>query len=462
MSDTFAELRRREFGRLDAGGHAYLDYTGAGLYPESVVREHADSLCSSILGNPHSRNPASGTCTDRVEDVRKAILKYFNADARDYQVVFTANATGAIKLVAEAFPFREGSRFVLTADNHNSVAGVRQYAARAGAQVRTVPLDDDLRISCLQDSIVDADRSRPNLLSFPAQSNFSGVKHPLEWISQAQAAGFRVMLDAAALVPTSALDLGGAHRPDFVCLSFYKMIGFPTGVGVLLARKDALEELERPWFAGGTVRYAAGLVPMYLLHDGARGFEDGTLNYLGIIAAGAGLEFLRKVGIGDVNAHVMRLTGMMLERLRGLAHSNGRPMIEVYGPRDLDRRGATVAFNVLDPDGAVHGFLALESAAGERRVYLRGGFFCNPGAAATALHYDEAREAECTEGQTADTFQLPEFSACMDRAGGALRASLGIASNAADIDRLIAFLREYRDAPAVPLAGLAAAQITAD
>ena len=116
-----------------------------------------------------------------------------------------------------------------------------------------------------------------------------------------------------------------------------------------------------------------------------------------------------------------------------------------------------MAFNVLDPDGAVHGFLPVEIAAGEARVYLRGGFFCNPGAAASALHYDVEREEECTEGRTALTFTLPEFSACMERPGGALRASLGIASNAEDVERRIAFLQGSRDAPVTPLAAAEAA-----
>ncbi len=460
MTDFFSELRRREFTRLDDGGHAYLDYTGAGLYPESLVRGEADRLCGSVLGNPHSRNPASCDCTARVDAVRERVLDYFHADPEEYGVIFTANATAAIKLVAEAFPFSRGSRFVLTADNHNSMAGVREFAERGGASVHVVPLDDELRVSDLAAHLDGADPAKPNLFGFPAQSNFSGVKHPLGWIEEARARGYRVLMDAAAFVPTNRLDLR-AHRPDFVCVSIYKMIGYPTGVGVLLARHEALAELRRPWFAGGTVRYAAGRVPVRLLHDGPRGFEDGTLNYLGIIAAGAGLEFLDEVGIDRVNAHVMRLTVSMLERLRALRHSGGAPLVEVYGPLGTEGRGGTVAFNVLDPEGVAHGFLPLEVAAGEARVHVRGGFFCNPGAAASALHYDTEREEACTEGRTATTFALPEFSACMERPGGALRASLGIASNEEDVERLIAFLEGYRDAPATPLATAAAASTAA-
>ena len=89
----------------------------------------------------------------------------------------------------------------------------------------------------------------------PAQSNFSGVKHPLDLVDEAQAAGWDVLLDAAAFVPTNPLDLQ-AVKPDFVVLSFYKMFGYPTGVGCLLVRDRALARLHRPWFAGGTVNFA--------------------------------------------------------------------------------------------------------------------------------------------------------------------------------------------------------------
>ena len=88
-----------------------------------------------------------------------------------------------------------------------------------------------------------------------------------------------MLLDAAAFVPTNRLDLE-AVQPDFVIVSFYKMFGYPTGVGCLLARHDALARLARPWFAGGTVNFATVQARAHLLSPGEAGFEDGTLNYL--------------------------------------------------------------------------------------------------------------------------------------------------------------------------------------
>ena len=149
------------------------------------------------------------------------------------------------------------SRFVLTADNHNSVNGIREFARARGAATRYVGLSPDRSAGQRRGRgrRARARRSRRHgrgLFAYPAQSNFSGVQHPLGWVGHAQAAGYDVLLDAAAFVPASRLDLS-AVRPEFVAVSFYKMFGYPTGVGCLLARRDALARLRRPWFSGGTI-----------------------------------------------------------------------------------------------------------------------------------------------------------------------------------------------------------------
>ena len=142
----FAELRACEFGRLDAGGHAYLDHTGSALYPERLVTDHAAALRRSVLGNPHSESPASRASTALVHAARERVLRFFDADPDEYVVCFTANTTGAIHLVASGFTFGPDAPFILAADDHNSVNGVRAFAERAGARVHHLPLDDELRL----------------------------------------------------------------------------------------------------------------------------------------------------------------------------------------------------------------------------------------------------------------------------------------------------------------------------
>ncbi len=141
------ELRASEYAYLDEGGHVYLDYTGAGLAARSQLQAHARRLSANCYGNPHSGNPTSTASTLLVERARAAVRRYFNAAAEDYAVIFTPNATGACRLVAEAYPFRRWTRLVLTADNHNSVNGIREFAKTCHARVSYVPLTaPELRI----------------------------------------------------------------------------------------------------------------------------------------------------------------------------------------------------------------------------------------------------------------------------------------------------------------------------
>jgi selenocysteine lyase/cysteine desulfurase len=439
-------LRAAEYSRLDAHGHVYLDYTGGGLYADSQLRQHLALLQGGVFGNPHSRNPTSSASTRLDESARAFVLEYFRASPDEYAVVFTANASGALKLVGESYPFGPGSRYLLTFDNHNSVNGIREFARAKGATVTYLPVvAPDL---CVDEATLAAelDCATPEarcLLAYPAQSNFSGVQHPLEWIAAAQAKGWDVLLDAAAFAPTNRLDLS-VWKPDFVDLSFYKMFGYPTGVGALVARREALARLQRPWFAGGTIEIASVQGDGHYLHDDETAFEDGTIDYLNLPAVEIGLRHLDTVGIEVVHARVTALTGWLLEQLVSLRHRSGTPLVRVYGPVTTGGRGATVALNLFDPLGALFDWRAVETAASEAGISLRTGCFCNPGAGevVNGLSADELKA--WFDGSHRMTFD--QFIAVMDgRANGAVRVSLGIVSTFADVHRFVQFAGTFVD-----------------
>jgi molybdenum cofactor sulfurtransferase len=446
----FDELRRTEFGRLDAGGHVYLDYTGAGLHASSQLDEHFAVLRDDVFGNPHSVNPTSAAMTELVEHAREAVLRFFGASPEEYVAIFTPNATGALRLVGESFPFRPGDRFLLTFDNHNSVNGIREFARTRGAATTYVPsVAPDLRVdeSLLPRYLVEVGGEHHNLFAYPAQSNFSGVQHPLAWIEQAQSHGWDVLLDAAAFVPTNRLDLSRWH-PDFVALSFYKMFGWPTGVGALIARREALERLERPWFSGGTIVAAFVQREWYQSAPGAAHFEDGTLNFLNLPAVEIGLRFLDRIGIERIHAHVQTHADRLLGVLTELHHADGAPAATVYGPEAGGRRGATVAFNFLHPDGRIVDERYVDRVAQRHSISLRTGCFCNPGAGEIA--FTISRET-LVGGEFGEGLSLDDYVQAIGLpSGGAVRASLGIASNGADIERFVGFAAEFVDLADVP------------
>jgi selenocysteine lyase/cysteine desulfurase len=423
---TLEEIRAREFARL--GDHAYLDYTGSALYGESQLRKHQALLEQGLFGNPHSDSSASRASTEIIDAARRRVLRFFDVDESTHEVCFTANTSGAIKLVAEGYPFADGASLALSVDNHNSVNGIREYARRAGAAVRYLPLDRDLR---LDDPLAHLGHG-PGLMAFPAQSNFSGVHHPLSLVAAAQSRGFDVLLDAAAYAPSCALSLRECPA-DFTVLSFYKLFGYPTGLGALIARRESLARLRRPWFAGGTVLWASVAAGRHRLRARHEGFEDGTADFLGIAALEAGFALLDEVQMPRLRQHVSTLTGELLEILRSL------PNVTIYGPADTTARGGTVAFNV---HGVPYG--EVERRARELGVSVRGGCFCNPGASESAFGIDAATIDACVD-QLGDAFTPEALAACSGRTVGAVRASVGLANTRDDVRRLAGVVMAVAD-----------------
>jgi selenocysteine lyase/cysteine desulfurase len=440
-------LRAREYPLLDAEGHVYLDYTAANLPPVSVVARHADLLRGHLLGNPHSTNPASSLTTTLVERARGAVLRFFNASPEDWVVIFTANATQALKLVGESYPFGPGGEYLLTFDNHNSVNGIREFARARQSPATYIPIVlPDMRVD-EGELVRHLDRAKPggaNLFAYPAQSNFSGVQHPLDWIEIAHARRWDVLLDAASFTPTNRLDLA-RWQPDFVVQSFYKIFGYPTGVGCLLARRAALSKLRRPWFAGGTISVASVQGDKYYLAEGEAAFEEGTPNYLALPAVEIGLEYIASVGLEAIHRHVNSLTSRLLQGLAALQHPGGVPLARIYGPRSTDRRGGTVTFNFYSRDGRPIDHRDVEQRANAANISLRTGCFCNPGGGEIALGITGTELSSCFHQPEHEThLTIDDFRLCIDgKSTGAVRVSVGLASNPADVDAFLTFAEGF-------------------
>jgi molybdenum cofactor sulfurtransferase len=440
------DLRATEYARLDRQGHVYLDYTGGSLYAECQLREHMALLNQGIFGNPHSKNLTSLAMTGLVERARDYVLEYFNASPDEYMVIFTQNSTGALKLIGESYPFSPGDHYLLTFDNHNSVNGIREFARSKGAAVTYLPVIlPDMRVDDVQLmlTLLLAQPGKNNLFAFPAQSNFTGVQHPLEWIDLAHAYGWDVLLDAASFAPTNRLDLS-RWRPDYVDISFYKIFGYPTGIGCLMLRKSAAQKLRRPWYAGGTITFSSVVAFDHYLTPGPAGFEDGTVNYLSIPAVEIGLKWIESIGIDLIHTRVTCLTGWLIDRLVALRHSNGSPLIQLYGPASTHLRGGTVQVNFFDPDGRMYDCYSLERLANEERISLRAGCHCNPGAREIALSFTQQDLEVCFQDKAHLTYE--QFLHGIDgKTTGALRASVGVATNFEDVYRYVQFAERFID-----------------
>lgn len=365
----FDKLRTNEYARLDKSGQVYLDYTGGNLFPQSLLDSHYEFLKNTIYGNPHSNNAASQLSGECVSEARKAVLEFFNAE--DYYCVFTNNASGALQIVGECYPFSINSHLLLTTDNHNSVNGIREYCKNKGGSYSYSPMNqkeltiDEKSLTDLFETHVD---KKNKLFAFPAQSNASGLKHPLSLIREAQQKGWDVLLDAAAFAPSSKLDLTDVH-PDFVCLSFYKMFGYPTGLGCLLIKKSSFSKLKKPWFAGGTVSLVSVACNNHFLLDDVERFENGTVNYLDIPAVKSGLEFIDNIGIENINRRIKYLTELFISKIFDLKHCNGLPLIKIYGTKDIKNRGGAILMNFFDVTGQQYPYQTIEDVANKAQFH---------------------------------------------------------------------------------------------
>jgi selenocysteine lyase/cysteine desulfurase len=437
----FRNLRKKEYARLDKSNHVYLDYTGGNLYPRSLVKMHASFLQKAVYGNPHSDNPASHLSERFINEARNKVLDFFNA--KNYYCIFTANASAALKIVGECYPFSFDGHFLLTADNHNSVNGIRDYCSRNNCHYTYVPMNaEDLSINKTElNKQLHAHTDKKNkLFAYPAQSNASGTKHALEWIKTAQRSGWDVLLDAAAFVPASILDLS-AVEPDFVSVSFYKIFGYPTGIGCLLVKKTKFNKLKKTWYAGGTITVSSVRYNDYFLKPNHEKFEDGTVNYLNIPAVTNGLNFISAIGMQNISKHVLHLSKLFLQQLQTLKHDNGKPLIKLYGPKNIENRGGTFLINFLDIKEQLYPFHFIEEKANANMISLRTGCFCNPGIDETnhCISRDELKDY-FTSRQHGDYYDMIQY---LGKLRGAVRISFGLATSANDILKFIRFAKTF-------------------
>uniref|UniRef100_A0A663N044 Molybdenum cofactor sulfurase n=1 Tax=Athene cunicularia TaxID=194338 RepID=A0A663N044_ATHCN len=438
-------------------GITYLDHAGSALFPESLLKAFTDDLRNNVYGNPHSQNISSKLTYDTIEHVRYRILQHFHTTAEDYTIIFTSGCTAALKLVAEAFPWipegteQTSSRFCYLTDSHTSVVGMRGITA--SMNVSSVPIKPK-EILLSEKNRLPAEEhncTTPHLFSYPAQSNFSGTKYPLSWIQDIKCGKlcpmkipgkWFVLLDAASYVSSSPLDLG-VHQADFIPISFYKIFGFPTGLGALLVNNRIAPLLRKTYFGGGTAAaYLAGEDFYFPKKSIAERFEDGTVSFLDIIALKHGFDVLEKLtgGMEKIKEHTFALAHYTYTVLSTLKYANGAPVVRIYSDTDFsnpDVQGPIINFNVLDENGEVIGFSQVDKMASLYNIHVRTGCFCNTGAC--QLHLGISNE-DIQRNLQAGHVCGDDVDLVDGRPTGSVRISFGYMSSFEDAQTFLKFI----------------------
>ncbi|KAJ5642273.1 hypothetical protein N7490_006273 [Penicillium lividum] len=440
-------IREQEYPLLNET--TYLDHAGTTPYAKSLITAFSRDMKSSLFGNPHSMSVSSQLSTQRTEDVRIRVLQFFNASPEEFDVVFVANATAAIKLVADSFRDFDsrGFWYGYHVDSHTSVVGVREVA--------------EMGHQCFQDADVDAwvselgttQSTAPKLFAFPAQSNMNGRRLPIRWCEQIRSAANEsgnvyTLLDAASFVSTAYLDLGeAAAAPDFTALSFYKIFGFPD-LGALIVRKSAASIFgRRKFFGGGTVDMVVACGTTWHakkesnIHDQ---LEDGTLPFHSIIALDAAIDTHKRLygSMSNVSAHTAFLAKRLYDQLSALTHFNDTKVCQIYqsGYGNTAIQGPIIAFNLRNSRGEWVPKTKVERLAAVQNIQLRSGSVCNPGGTALSLGWasEELRRNYAAGLRCGD-----DHDVLGGRPTGVLRVSLGAMTTLKDIDSLANFVAEF-------------------
>ncbi|KAM7385938.1 hypothetical protein PAMP_001978 [Pampus punctatissimus] len=452
------EVIEQEFSRTE--GVTYLDHAATTLYPESLVRDYCLDISRNVYGNPHSRSPSSRLTHDTVDKVRYRVLQHFNSTPEEYSVIFTSGCTAALKLVAESFHWRRqtesqaGSRFCYLTDSHTSVVGIRGLISGLGVPVLPVypqEVENRAKGEARGEAVIC---QTPHLFCYPAQSNFSGRKYPLSHVKGIQArrlypacehqGRWFVLLDAASHVSCAPLNLQDCPA-DFIPISFYKMFGFPTGLGALLVRNDAAGILKKTYFGGGTAAaYLSGEDYYVQVANISDRFEDGTVSFLDIIALNHGFEALYKItgGMHNIQQHTFGLARYTYMLLSSLCHGNRRPVAQIYTEGQFESpstQGAILNFNLMDAHGQIIGYSQVDTMASLYNIHVRTGCFCNTGAcqAFLGITNQQMRRNVQAGHVCGDSIDLVD-----GRPTGSIRVSFGYMSTFEDCRKFLNFVAE--------------------
>jgi cysteine desulfurase / selenocysteine lyase len=346
-----------------ANGVHFLD-SGASSQKPIPVLEAMDRFARTSYANVHrGAYKLSVASTEAYEAARARVAGFIGA-ADPREVVFTRGTTTALNTVAFGWGLEHlgpGDRILATEiEHHANLVPWQMVAKRTGAILDHVPMRDDFRL----DLAAYEAKLGPDvkIVAVTGMSNVLGILPPIRLISDlAHRHGARVVVDAAQLVPHMSVDVE-ALGADFVAFSSHKMLG-PTGIGVLWGKMAALEETE-PFEGGGE------MISDVTLHEATwaeipHRFEAGTPPIIEAVGLHAAIDYLESIGMDQVLAHDLELTGIALDRLSDV------PGIQIQGPTSLEDRGGVVSMSM---DG-VHAH-DLATILDEGGVAVRSGHHC--------------------------------------------------------------------------------------
>ena len=336
------ELLKKDFPIFTRKIHGkpliYLDSAATSQKPTTVI----EAISSHY--RLHNANVHRGVhllaeeSTEAYEGARKKVQELIHAQ-KEEEIIFVRNTTEAINLVAYSWGrshLQTGDEILLThMEHHSNLIPWQLLAKEKGIVLKFVPLQQESYFD--MEAFQNLLSPKTKLVAVTHMSNVLGTVNPIkEIIKKAHQANALVLVDGAQSVPHMKVDVQSLGC-DFLACSGHKMLG-PTGIGVLYAKKNVLEEM--PPFMGGGDMIKEVYFDHATFNDLPWRFEAGTPNIADAAGLRAAVEYLESVGLDAIHQYEEELTGYALEALQEVKH------IRIYGPRDAKMKGGVIAFNL--------------------------------------------------------------------------------------------------------------------
>ena len=318
----------------------YLDNASTTQKPYSVINSITD-FYSNYNSNIHRAvYQLAEEATTLYEQSREKIANFINV--RPEEIVFTRNTTESINLIAHSWARtnlkKDDGVAITELEHHSNIVPWQILSQEIGTRLEYVGIDENGFLD-LEYLIELISSKKVRLVSLSHMSNVLGTIVPIERIIKiAHENDIPVLVDGAQSVPHMPVDVKNMDC-DFLVFSAHKMLG-PTGVGVLYAKKEILENM-RPFMGGGDM-----IKEVFKFHTNYNEvpykFEAGTPNIADVVGFGAAIDYLEKIGMENIRKHEIDLTEYALESILSINH------LTVYGPRDPNYRGGVISFNIAD------------------------------------------------------------------------------------------------------------------
>jgi cysteine desulfurase/selenocysteine lyase len=342
----------------------YLDNAATTQKPIQVIEAISNYYLTYNSNIHRAVHELAEEATLAYETTRDKIAKFINAKNRE-EIVFVRGTTEEINLVAYAWGRQNINKddIIVTTEyeHHSNIVPWQLLAKEKGAKLEYIGVDDhgELILDHLDKYL---QTGKVKIVAFSQMSNVLGtITDSEEIVKRCKKYGVRVLVDGAQSVPHLKVDLQKLDC-DFFAFSAHKMLG-PTGVGVLWARKELLQEMV-PFNGGGDmIREVHKYETTW--NDLPYKFEAGTPNIADVIGFAAALDYLDKIGMDKVREHEMELTKYALDKLSQMKG------IILYGPKDVSKRGGVISFNL----GDIHPH-DLATIIDEDGIAIRSGHHC--------------------------------------------------------------------------------------